>query len=76
MNIVKSRLCNKIEDNFLMVSLIVYIEKEIATKFSIDSIIDDFRDLENTSSSIRIKEWVKMFFFRRIHNGLLLVNMY
>ena len=76
MNIVKSRFRNKMEDEFLMDSLIVYIEKEIATKFSIDSIIDDFRDLENTSSSIRIKEWVKMFFFRRIHNGLLLVNMY
>jgi hypothetical protein len=40
------RLCNKIEDNFLMVSLIVYIEKEIVAKFSIDLIIDDFRDLK------------------------------
>ena len=76
MNIVKSRFRNKMEDEFLMDSLIVYIENEIATKFSIDSIIDDFRDLKNASSSIRIKEWVKMFFFRRIHNGLLLVNMY
>jgi hypothetical protein len=42
MNIVKSRLRNKMEDEFLMNSLIVYIEKEIVIKFSIDSIIDDF----------------------------------
>ena len=42
----QTRLCNKIEDNFLMVSLIVYIEKEIVAKFSIDLIIDDFRDLK------------------------------
>jgi hypothetical protein len=52
MNIVKSRLCNKIEDNFLMVSLIVYIEKEIVAKFSIDSIIDDFRDLKTRGLSL------------------------
>ncbi len=44
MNIVKSRLHNKMEDDFLMDSLIMYIEKEIAAKFSIDSII--VRDLK------------------------------
>ncbi|KAI8533307.1 hypothetical protein RHMOL_Rhmol11G0287100 [Rhododendron molle] len=37
-NIVKTRLRNKMEDEF--------IEKEIATKFSSDSIIDDFKDLK------------------------------
>ena len=45
MNIVKSGFCNKMVDDFLMDSLIMYIEKEIAIKFSIDLIIDDFRDL-------------------------------
>ncbi|XP_062147873.1 uncharacterized protein LOC133856850 [Alnus glutinosa] len=44
MNIVKTRLRNKIEDEFLMDSLMVYIEREVATTISIDSIIDDFRD--------------------------------
>ncbi|XP_062161921.1 uncharacterized protein LOC133868946 [Alnus glutinosa] len=46
MNIVKTRLRNKIEDEFLTDSLMVYIEREIAATISIDSIIDDFRDLK------------------------------
>ena len=35
-----------IADDFLMDSMILYIEKEIAAKFSTESIIDDFRDLK------------------------------
>ena len=46
MRIVKTRLRNKMEDDFLTNSLIMYIEREIAEKLSIDSIIDDFRDLK------------------------------
>jgi len=44
MNIVKTKLRNKIKDEFLTDSLMVYIEREVATTISIDSIIDDFRD--------------------------------
>ena len=46
MNIIKNRLHNKMEDDFLMDSMILYIEKEIAAKFGTESIIDDFRDLK------------------------------
>jgi hypothetical protein len=46
MNIIKTRLCNKIEDEFLTDSLMLYIEKEIAATLSTDSIIDDFRDMQ------------------------------
>ncbi|KAL0004205.1 hypothetical protein SO802_011766 [Lithocarpus litseifolius] len=46
MNIIKNRLRNKMEDDFLMDSMILYIEKEIAAKFGTVSIIDDFRDLK------------------------------
>ncbi|XP_062011181.1 uncharacterized protein LOC133727792 [Rosa rugosa] len=42
MRIVKTRLCNRMENDFLTDSLLMYIEKEIAEKFTIDSIIDDF----------------------------------
>jgi hypothetical protein len=45
MNIIKTRLRNKIEDEFLTDSLMLYIEKEIAATLSIDSIIDDFQDM-------------------------------
>jgi hypothetical protein len=37
-NIVKTRLHNKIKDEFLTDSLIVYIEREVAATISIDSI--------------------------------------
>jgi hypothetical protein len=46
MNIIKTRLRNKIEDEFLTDSLMLYIEKEITAIFSTDSIIDDFRDIQ------------------------------
>jgi hypothetical protein len=46
MNIIKTRLRNKIEDEFLIDSLMLYIEKEIAATLSTDSIIDDFRDMQ------------------------------
>ena len=52
MKIVKTRLRNKMEDDFLSNCLLVYIEKEIAEKFSLDSLVDDFRDL---------KEWQYLF---------------
>ena len=34
------------EDDFLTAFLLVYIEKEIAEKFSTDTIIEDFRDMK------------------------------
>ena len=48
MNIIKNRLRNKMEDDFLMDSMILYIEKEIAAKFGTESIIDDFQDLKDS----------------------------
>ncbi|XP_029148336.1 uncharacterized protein [Arachis hypogaea] len=46
MKIIKTRLRNKMEDDFLADSLVIYIEKEIAEKFSSDSIIEDFKSLK------------------------------
>jgi len=42
MKIVKTRLCNRMEDDFLANYLIVYIVKEIAERFIMNMIIDDF----------------------------------
>ena len=42
MIIVKTRLRNKMEDDFLADSLVTYIEKDIARGFDVDSIIDAF----------------------------------
>jgi hypothetical protein len=46
MNIVKTRLRNKIEDEFLIDSLMLYIERKIVVTFSTNSIIDDFWDMK------------------------------
>ncbi|KAH1113489.1 hypothetical protein J1N35_006867 [Gossypium stocksii] len=46
MKIVKTRLRNKMEDDFLS-SLVVYIEKEIAEKFDVNEIIDDFSEVKD-----------------------------
>ncbi|KAH9747456.1 TTF-type domain-containing protein [Citrus sinensis] len=46
MCIVKTRHRNKMEDEFLTDSLIMYIEREIAEKISIESIINEFRDIK------------------------------
>ncbi|XP_010667184.1 uncharacterized protein LOC104884256 [Beta vulgaris subsp. vulgaris] len=46
MKIVNTSLRNKMDDDFLWEYLIVYIEKDIAEKFTIDSIIDDFNSMK------------------------------
>jgi hypothetical protein len=40
--IVKTRFHNRMDDDFLVNYLIVYIEKEIVERFTIDMIVDDF----------------------------------
>jgi hypothetical protein len=45
MKIVKTRLRNKMEDEFLADNLVVYIEKEISGSFNSDLILDDFVSL-------------------------------
>ena len=46
MKIVKTNLQNKMENDFLTDSLMLYIEKDIASTFSLDSIGDYFEDLK------------------------------
>jgi predicted lipoprotein len=46
MHIVKTKLHNKIEYDFLADSLMLHIKREIATKLSTNSIINDFRDIK------------------------------
>ena len=46
MKVVKTNLWNKMENDFLMDSLMLYIEKDMASTFSLHSIVDDFEDLK------------------------------
>jgi hypothetical protein len=45
MKVFKTRLRNKMDDEFLANSLAVYIEREIYESFNSDSILDDFVSL-------------------------------
>jgi hypothetical protein len=53
MKIVKIRLRNRMEDDFLANYLIVYIEKEIAERFTIDMIIDDFYSMKERRAQLK-----------------------
>ena len=46
MKVVKTNIRNKMENDFLTDSLMLYIEKDIALTFSLDLIVDDFEDLK------------------------------
>ena len=46
MRIVKTKLCNKMNDDFLTDTLITYIERDTAKKISMESVIYDFRDMK------------------------------
>ena len=47
LKIVKTRLRNKIEDQYLANSLLVQVEGEIVEHYTYDDIISDFKDLKN-----------------------------
>ena len=47
MKLLKTRLCNRMEDEFLADNMIVYIEKEIVGNFTIEMIIDEFYSMKN-----------------------------
>ncbi|XP_074355662.1 uncharacterized protein LOC141695303 [Apium graveolens] len=50
MSFVKNKLRNKIHDEYLTDCLILFLEKEIARTITINSIINDFRDLKERRS--------------------------
>jgi hypothetical protein len=53
MKIVKIKLRNRIEDDFLANYLIIYIEKEIAERFTIDMIVDDFYSMKERRTQLK-----------------------
>ena len=46
MKVVQTNIRNKMENDFLTDSLMLYIEKDIVLTFSLDSVIDDFENLK------------------------------
>ena len=52
MKIIKNRLRNKMDAEFLASTMIIYIERDIATSFSSDSIIEDFKSLKERKRAL------------------------
>ncbi|KAL6532256.1 hypothetical protein OROGR_011978 [Orobanche gracilis] len=52
MKIFKNRLRNKMSDDNLANSMVIYIEKEIANMFDADSIIEEFKDLKGRTAAL------------------------
>ena len=46
LNVIKTNFHNKMDDEFFMKALMLFIEKDIIATVSTDSIIDDFEDLK------------------------------
>ena len=59
MKLVKTKLRNRMEDDFLASYLITYIEKEIASSFGIDSIIDAFNDMKERRVQLQMPKFSK-----------------
>jgi hypothetical protein len=47
MKLVKTRLRSRIEDEFLVDNLVVYIEKEIAKDFTTEMIMNEFYSMKD-----------------------------
>ena len=47
MKLLKTRLCNRMEEELLTDNMIVYIEKEIAGNFTMEMIVDEFYSMKN-----------------------------
>ena len=47
MKLLKTRLCNRIEDELSADNMIVYIEKEITGNFIVEMIMDEFYFMKN-----------------------------
>jgi hypothetical protein len=61
MKIVKTRLRNKMEDEFLADNLVVYIERKISESFNSDLILDDLVSLR--ASRMQFKTPFILFFY-------------
>ncbi|KAK9758050.1 hypothetical protein RND81_01G203200 [Saponaria officinalis] len=59
MKLIKTALRNRMEDDYLTYSLIVYVEKGIAKKFDIDLIIDEFASKKDRRSLLKISKTKK-----------------
>jgi len=76
MKIIKNKLRNKMEAEFLASTMIIYIERDIATSFSSDSIIKDFKSLKERKGALWIKVTLFFYILLLMINFMLLFHIY
>ncbi|XP_074278388.1 uncharacterized protein LOC141601979 [Silene latifolia] len=59
MKLIKTALRNRMEDDYLTDSLIMYVDKGIAKEFDIDSTIDEFASKKDRRSLLKISKTSK-----------------
>jgi hypothetical protein len=52
LKIIKTRLCNKMEDDYLANSSLLQIEREIADQYSYEDIMADFKARKNRRATL------------------------
>ena len=57
MKLVKTKLCNRMEDDFLASYLITYIEKDIAQGFDVKSITDAFYVMKEHQAQLQMPKF-------------------
>ncbi|KAL7586575.1 hypothetical protein Lser_V15G38315 [Lactuca serriola] len=72
MKIVKTRLHNTMNDDFLKSCMLINIEREIVDTFSIDKLIDDFSSMKQSRAQLKVRKRVKMELDLIYHYGRLL----
>lgn len=62
MKIIKTKFQNKMEDDFLIDYVFIYIEKQFAQKFITDMIIDDFYSIKLCRAQLKKGKVSFMYF--------------
>jgi len=63
MTLIKTRLRNKMEDEFFADNMMLYIEKEIVDQFNSDSIIDEYKTLKDRNVKFFIEVNVFLYIY-------------
>lgn len=76
MKIIKTKFRNKMEDDFLIDYMFVYVEKEIAQKFITNMIIDDFYSIKHCCAQLKKVKVSVMYFKLHLYMIILTVDMF
>jgi hypothetical protein len=63
LNIIKTRLRNKMEDDFLTNNMPVHMEVEVMEDYNYEDIIDDFNDVKKRRAGFKCVYYIQELYF-------------